>query len=217
MELKELLTALAESVVAGKPELAVELVEQGLAANCDPLTMIEQGLRPGMNVAGERFETGDYFIIDLAMSGEAMKSAIAVLEPHLKESQQEREALGTVVIGTVEGDIHEIGKTLVAMMLAAAGFEVHDLGVDVSPEKFVEAVREKNADLVGMSALLTSTMLNQEAAIKALKEAGLRERVRVMIGGAPTGPDWAEEIEADAHAANATEAVRVARFLLGLD
>jgi 5-methyltetrahydrofolate--homocysteine methyltransferase len=217
MELKELLTALAESVITGKPEDAVALVEQGLAANYDPLTMIEEGLRPGMNVAGERFETGDYFIIDLAMSGEAMKSAIAVLEPHLKESQQERERLGTVVIGTVEGDIHEIGKTLVAMMLTAAGFEVHDLGVDVSPEKFVEAVREKDADLVGMSALLTSTMLNQEAAIKALKEAGLREQVRVMIGGAPTGPDWAEEIEADAHAANATEAVRVARFLLGLD
>jgi methylmalonyl-CoA mutase cobalamin-binding domain/chain len=123
--------------------------------------------------------------------------------------------LGKVVIGTVQGDIHEIGKTLVATMLAANGFEIHDLGVDVPPQRFVEAVREADANLVGLSALLTTTLLNQEATIQALEEAGLRERVKVVVGGVPANPEWAEEIGADAYADNATEAVEVFKRLVG--
>jgi methylmalonyl-CoA mutase cobalamin-binding domain/chain len=129
--------------------------------------------------------------------------------------QQERQVLGKVVMGTVEGDIHEIGKTLVSTMLAASGFEVHDLGVDVSAQKFVETVRDVEADVVGLSALLTTTVLNQEVVIQALKEAGLRDHVKVLIGGVPANEEWAEEIGADAYADNATDAVDVVKRLMG--
>ena len=128
--------------------------------------------------------------------------------------KQERQVLGKVVIGTVLGDIHEIGKTLVATMLAADGFEVHDLGVDVAPQQFLDAVRQFDADVVGLSALLTTTLLNQEAVIAALEEAGLRDRVKVIVGGVPAGPEWADEIGADAYAENATEAVGVVKRLM---
>ncbi len=216
MELGELLKALKEVVIEGDADRATELAKQGLAAHHDPLTLIDQGLRPGMDMIGERFGSGECFLPELVMAGNAMKSAVAVLEPALKEGQQERSRLGTVVLGTVAGDIHEIGKTLVGTMLSAGGFEVHDLGVDVPAGKFVEAVREIKADLVGLSALLTTTMQQQKLVIEALQEAGLRDQVKVMIGGAPTGPDWAKEIGADAHAENAAEAARVARSLLGI-
>jgi methylmalonyl-CoA mutase cobalamin-binding domain/chain len=149
------------------------------------------------------------------MSGEAMKAAIAVLEPALAQRQQQREVLGRVVMGTVEGDIHEIGKTLVATMLSAAGFHVHDLGVDVSPQQFVDAVRETEANVVGLSALLTTTLFNQETVILTLREAGLRDQVKVIVGGVPSSPEWAEEIGADGYAENATEAVQVVKQLVG--
>jgi dimethylamine corrinoid protein len=131
------------------------------------------------------------------------------------ERQEQREVLGTVVIGTVAGDIHEIGKSLVATMLSAAGFQVHDLGVDVPVAEFVTQVQETGANIVGLSALLTTTMRNQEAVVEALKEAGLREQVKVIIGGAPTSPDWAQTIGADAYAENANEAVTVVKQLVG--
>ena len=214
MELNELLAALSAVVVAGEPDDAVALVKQGLASGHDPLAMIEEGLRPGMDKVGQFFETGEYFLPDLVMSGNAMKVAIAELGPALEASQQERSVLGKVVIGTVRGDIHEIGKTLVGTMLSAGGFEVIDLGVDVAEETFVETVRDTKADVVGLSALLTTTMRHQKLVIEALKESGLRDGVKVMIGGAPTGPEWAEQIEADAYAENATEAVRLAKYLL---
>jgi methylmalonyl-CoA mutase cobalamin-binding domain/chain len=148
------------------------------------------------------------------MSGEAMKAAIAALEPELMKRKQQRQVLGKVVIGTVQGDIHEIGKTLVATMLSANGFEVHDLGVDVPAQQFVDKVREVNADVLGLSALLTTTVLNQETVILTLKEAGLRDQVRVIIGGVPASPEWAEEIGADGYAENATEAVEVVKRLV---
>ena len=144
-----------------------------------------------------------------------MKVGIATLEPELMKRKQERRVLGKVVIGTVQGDIHEIGKTLVATMLTANGFEVHDLGVDVSAQKFLDKVREVNADVLGMSALLTTTILNQETVILTLKEAGLRDQVKVVVGGVPTSPEWAEEIGADGYAENATEAVEVVKQLVG--
>jgi corrinoid protein of di/trimethylamine methyltransferase len=215
MNLDELLAGLREAVSAGNVSRAEELTREGLAAGYDPMTLIDQGLRPGMDEVGERFACAEAFIPDLVMSGKAMKAAITLLDPVLKTGHQERQVLGKVVIGTVRGDIHEIGKTLVGTMLTANGFEVRDLGVDVPAEKFVEEVRAMDADLVGLSALLTTTMISQKAVIEALKEAGLRERVKVMVGGAPVSASWAAEIGADAYAENATEAARIAKSLIG--
>ncbi len=215
MHLDELLAGLRDAVNTGNVSRAEELTKEGLAAGYDPMVLIDQGLRPGMDEVGERFACAEAFIPDLVMSGKAMKAAIALLDPILKTGRQERRVLGKVVIGTVKGDIHEIGKTLVGTMLTANGFEVRDLGVDVPAERFVEEVHEMGADLVGLSALLTTTMISQRAVIEALKEAGLRERVKVMVGGAPVSASWAAEIGADAYAENATEAARIARNLMG--
>ncbi|MGD9047124.1 MAG: corrinoid protein [Anaerolineae bacterium] len=206
---------LAQAVIDGLPEKAQALAQEALDAGIEPLAAIDQGLKPGMDVVGEGFAQGELFIPDLMMSGEAMKAGIAALESELMERKQERQVLGKVVIGTVQGDIHEIGKTLVATMLAANGFEVHDLGVDVSPQQFLDKVREVEPDVLGLSALLTTTILSQETVILTLKEAGLRESVQVIIGGVPASPEWAEEIGADAYAENATEAVEVIKGLVG--
>ncbi len=212
--MSEILKQLQEAVIAGEPERARELATQALEAGNAPLTAIDQALSPGMQIVGDKYECGDYFIPDLVMAAEAMKAAMEVLEPELTARQEQRQVAGTVVIGTVEGDIHEIGKSLVATMLNAAGFEVHDLGADVPASRFVEQVRTTEANVVGLSALLTTTMRNQEAVIQALQEAGLREGVKVIIGGAPASPEWAETIGADAYAENANEAVDVVRQLL---
>ncbi len=209
------LEQLQEAIINGIPDQARELASQALASGVAPLTAIEQALNPGMQIVGDKYETGDYFIPDLVMAAEAMKAAMTVFEPVLVERQEKRQVLGTVVIGTVEGDIHEIGKSLVATMLAAASFQVYDLGVDVPVAKFVKQVQETGANVVGLSALLTTTMRNQEAVIEALKEAGLRDKVKVVIGGAPASPEWAETIGADAYAENANEAVGVVKQLLG--
>ncbi len=211
-----ILEQLEEIVIKGIPDQARELATQTLESGVAPLTAIEEALNPGMQIVGDKYESGEYFIPDLVMAAEAMKGAMEVFEPALMARQEQRQVLGTVVIGTVEGDIHEIGKSLVATMLSAAGFQVHDLGVDVPAGEFVERVQETGANVVGLSALLTTTMRNQEAVIEALKEAGLREQVLVIIGGAPTGPEWAQTIGADAYAENANEAVGVVKQLLGV-
>jgi len=212
----EILKQLQEVVIQGLPDRARELAAQALESGVVPLTVIEEALNPGMQIVGDRYESGEYFIPDLVMAAEAMKAAMEILEPALMARQEQRKVLGTVVIGTVEGDIHEIGKSLVATMLSAAGFRVHDLGVDVPAGRFVEQVQETGANVIGLSALLTTTMRNQEAVVEALKEAGLRERVKVVVGGAPTGPDWAQTIGADGYAENANEAVGVVKRLLGV-
>jgi corrinoid protein of di/trimethylamine methyltransferase len=206
---------MAQAVIDGLPDRARDLAGEALRLGIGPLAAIDQGLKPGMDVVGEGFAKGELFIPDLMMSGEAMKTAIAALEPELMKRKQERKVMGKVVIGTVQGDIHEIGKTLVATMLAANGFEVHDLGVDVTPQQFLDKVRQVNANVVGLSALLTTTLLNQEAVILTLKEAGLRDQVKVIVGGVPASPEWAEEIGADGYAENATEAVQVVKQLVG--
>jgi trimethylamine corrinoid protein len=169
--MSDVLNQLQKAVIAGEPELARELAAQALGAGIAPLTAIDQALNPGMQVVGDKYECGDYFIPDLVMAAEAMKAAMEVLEPELTARQEQRQVPGTIVIGTVEGDIHEIGKSLVATMLGAAGFQVHDLGVDVPASRFVEQVRATEANVVGLSALLTTTMRNQEVVIEALKEA----------------------------------------------
>ncbi|HSJ57909.1 MAG TPA: corrinoid protein [Anaerolineae bacterium] len=214
MTQERLYQEMAQAVIGGLPDRARTLAAEALAAGIEPLDAIEEGFKPGMDTVGEAFACGEAFIPDLMMSGEALKAAIAALEPELMARRQQRQVSGKVVIGTVQGDIHEIGKTLVATMLAANGFEVHDLGVDVSPATFLDAVRQFEPDVVGLSALLTTTLLNQEAVITTLKEAGLRDRVRVIVGGVPASPEWAAEIGADAYAENATDAVRVVKELI---
>jgi corrinoid protein of di/trimethylamine methyltransferase len=215
MSNERLFGEMTKAVIDGLPDKARMLAQEALRAGIEPLEAIDQGFKPGMDVVGEGFAKGELFIPDLMMSGEAMKAAITALEPELMKRKQERRVLGKVVIGTVQGDIHEIGKTLVATMLAANGFEVYDLGVDVSPQRFLEKVREVDADVVGLSALLTTTLLNQETVILTLQEAGLRDKVKVIVGGVPASPEWAEEIGADAYAENATEAVAVIKGLVG--
>jgi corrinoid protein of di/trimethylamine methyltransferase len=212
---ERLFEEMAQAVIDGLPDKARQLADQALQAEVDPLAAIDQGFKPGMDIVGEGFARGELFIPDLMMSGEAMKAAIATLEPELMKRKQQRAVLGKIVIGTVQGDIHEIGKTLVATMLSASGFEVHDLGVDVSPQQFIDKVREVDADVLGLSALLTTTILNQEQVILSLQEAGLRDQVKVIIGGVPANPEWADEIGADAYAENATEAVSVVKQLVG--
>jgi corrinoid protein of di/trimethylamine methyltransferase len=210
------LSQLTDSVVNGRVQEAVDLAHQARAAGLEPLIIIEQGLRPGMDIVGERFSCGEAFIPHLVMAGKAMKAAMATLEPDLKRHGQGTTPAGTAVIGTVKGDIHEIGKSLVGIMLTANGFDVHDLGVDVPIEAFVAKVKETGAQLLGLSALLTTTMVVQRRVIEALQAADIRPQVRVLVGGAPVGRAWAEEIGADGYAEDARAAVAEARRLLAL-
>lgn len=210
----DLLTQLTQAIVDGEPELAAELTQQALAAGLEPLTIIDEGLIPGMHIVGEKFECGDYFLPNLIFSANGMQEAMKILEPELRARQQEVRSAGKVVIGTVRGDIHEIGKSLVATMLSANGFQVFDLGVDVPTEAIVAKVGETGADLVGLSALLTTTMGVQAEVIEALKKAGLREKVKVMVGGAPVTSSWAKEIQADGYAEDAIGAVELAKRLM---
>jgi corrinoid protein of di/trimethylamine methyltransferase len=209
----DFLAQITASLVAGDPDAVVDGTRKALAAGLEPLAIIDGGLVPGMRIVGEKYSTGEYFLPNLIVSASGMKQAMAVLEPELKARRQQLRSAGGVVIGTVRGDIHEIGKSLVATMLAANGFEVHDLGVDVPVEKFVETVKQTGAVLVGLSALLTTTMGGQKTVVEALRTAGLRDRVKVMVGGAPVTQKWASEIGADGYAQDAVAAVDLATRL----
>ena len=213
---EELYKEMAQSVIDGDDEEAEALARKSLEQGVEPLEAINKGYTAGMDVVGELFATGEYFLPDLILGGEAMKAALGVLEPALKERGEEREVLGTVVLGSVKGDIHEIGKALVGTMLSANGFEVHDLGIDIESSEFVAKARETNADIVALSALLTTTMLYQREVIELLAEAGLRDRVKVMVGGSPVTPEWAEQIGAEGFAEDAATSVGVAKRLMGL-
>ncbi|MDH5244318.1 MAG: cobalamin-dependent protein, partial [Chloroflexota bacterium] len=170
---------------------------------------------PGIHTVGEDFRCGAMFLPDMMAAAQAMQEAIGVLEPEMLARSSKREVLGRVVIGTVQGDIHEIGKNLVGMMLTANGFEVHDLGVNVSPDQFVAKVREVDATIVGVSALLTTTMVGQRTVIQTLADAGLRDGVKVIVGGAPVTRTWADEIGADGYGEDAVSAVNVTMGLVG--
>jgi corrinoid protein of di/trimethylamine methyltransferase len=213
---EELFGKMAQAVIDGEKEDAEALAQEALAQGIDPLEAINKGYTAGMDVVGELFSSGEYFLPDLILGGEAMKAALAVLEPALKASGQTRKVLGNVVLGTVKGDIHEIGKALVGTMLAANGFEVYDLGIDIASEVFVEKAKEYKADIVALSALLTTTMLYQREVIELLAEAGLRGQVKVMVGGSPVTPEWAADIGAEGFAEDAASSVAVAKRLMGV-
>jgi len=211
----DLFAAMRQSIIDGDAARATALAEESLATGVPPLDAIENGFVPGLTHVGEQFGAGELFLPDMMLAARAMQKAVAILEPEMQRRSMTRRVLGKVVIGTVKGDIHEIGKNLVGMMLQSSGFEVHDLGVDVSPDRFVAAAREHDADLVGGSALLTTTMAGQRTVVEALVAAGLRSRVKVIVGGAPASASWASEIGADGYSEDAIGAVALARQLLG--
>jgi corrinoid protein of di/trimethylamine methyltransferase len=207
-------SAMRQSIIDGAPNTAADLARHAIAGGTAPLDAINHGYVPGMHDVGQQFACGHMFLPDMMASAEAMRAAMAVLDPELKKQGAERPNAGIVVLGTTKGDIHEIGKTLVATLLTAHGFQVHDLGVDVSGEKFAAKAREVDADIVGVSALLTTTMRNQKTVIEALEKSGLRARLKVMVGGAPVTRHWADEIGADGYAKDAMSAVALARELM---
>ncbi len=207
---------MAQSIIDGDADLAVSLAKDSLAASIDPLDAISRGFVVGVNTVGDAFGRGEAFLPELVMAGEAMKSAVATLDPELKKRGARRQVLGKVVIATVEGDIHEIGKSLVATMLGASGFEVHDLGVDTPGDKLIGKAIEVDADILAMSALLTTTMVKQREVIEELEKEGLRPRLKVMVGGAPVTRDWVNSIGADGSSEDAIGAVAVAKKLMGL-
>jgi len=206
---KEILEKLRDCVVNLDIEGIQEACKEAIEAGIPAYKAISDGMAKGMNIVGQKYENNEYFLAELIMAGETMKEGMKILEPHLKSADVKK--IGKVIIGTVRGDLHDIGKNIVITLLESAGFEVIDLGVDVPPEKFVEAVREHKPDILGMSALLTTTMLEMENTIKALKEAGLRDKVKIIIGGAPITPEYAEKIGADAAARDAVEGVNICK------
>ena len=215
--MSDLYDQMKQSVIDGEDEDAERLAQEGLDAGLPPGDILDSGFVKGIEEVGELFGRGEFFLPELVQGAEAMKAAVAVLQPALDAAGGERKSMGVAVAGTVAGDIHEIGKTIVCSMLSAAGFTVTDVGCDVPVETFIAKVKEQNADLLLLSALLTTTMPNQQKTIEALKEAGLRDKVKVMIGGAPTTRAWADEIGADGYAEDAIEAVNAAKALLGAE
>ncbi|MAG37619.1 MAG: cobalamin-binding protein [Dehalococcoidia bacterium] len=205
---------LAQAVIDGNAPVAKEQTEQGLESGLPPATILQEGLMAGMQVVGDRFKRNEFYVPEVLLAARAMKTAMEVLRPHLVAADVE--PVARIAIATVKGDLHDIGKNLVGMMMEGAGFEVIDLGVDASPDQFVEAVREQKAQVVGVSALLTTTMVNMRDVIEGLKDAGLRDQVKVLIGGAPVTEAFADEVGADGYAPDAATAVDVARDLLGL-
>jgi 5-methyltetrahydrofolate--homocysteine methyltransferase len=208
MNLKEIY----QNVVEGQAPEVETGVQKALSEGMSAEEILNKALISAMDEVGQRFEEGDLFVPEMLVAARAMQGGLLILKPHLVKDSVK--SAGKVAIGTIKGDLHDIGKNLVAMMLEGSGFDVLDLGVDVSPETYVKAVQE-GAQLIGMSALLTTTMSNMEATIQALKAAGLREKAKVFVGGAPVTQDYANKIGADGFAADASSATRMARQLIG--
>jgi 5-methyltetrahydrofolate--homocysteine methyltransferase len=217
MSLKEELFArLRSAVLSGDPEEVVKLCKRVIEAGVDPLEAIEKALVAAILELGDKWIRGEAFIADLVAAADAMKTGMAILKEEVVKRGKRVKYLGRAIIGTVEGDIHDIGKSIVATLWEAAGLEVIDLGVDVSPQKFIEAIKQYNPDIVGMSALMTTTMLKQKETIEAIRQAGLRDKVKIVVGGAPTTEEWAREIGADGWAPDAISAVELVKRLLSV-
>ncbi len=212
----DVLSAISTAVQRGDDEACVSGAKQALAQGVPPLTIINEGLTAGIKIVGEKFGTGEMFLPELMMAMKTMKEGIKIVDPELKKAKVEQKSLGKVVIGTVKGDIHDIGKNIVASMLELSGFNVIDLGINVPADTFVKRAAEEKADVVGLSAMLTTTMQEQQVVVKALEAARLREKVKVVIGGAPVSEKWAREIGVDGHGANAELAVQLVRRLMGV-
>jgi 5-methyltetrahydrofolate--homocysteine methyltransferase len=206
------LTALNTAILNGDLKAAVAATREALAEQVDPLVLVQNHMVPAMDEVGRRFECEEYFVPELLLSARAMKGSLELIRPLL--AAKGAEPVGRVVIGTVKGDLHDIGKNLVASMLEGGGFEVIDLGSDVAPEKFAQAVQERDANIVCLSALLTVTMPGMKTTLETLKNAGVRDRIKVLIGGAPVTQQYADEIGADGYGQNATAAVQLARRLV---
>jgi trimethylamine corrinoid protein len=213
---EDLYGQMKQAIIDGEVEGAEELAKKGLEAALSPADILDKGFVKGIEEVGDLFGKGEFFLPELVQGAEAMKAAVAVLQPELDKMKEGRKTMGVAVAGTVAEDIHEIGKTIVCSMLSAAGFTVTDVGCDVPVETFVAKVKEIKPDLLLLSALLTTTMPNQQKTIEALKAAGLRDSLKVMIGGAPTTRAWADEIGADGYAEDAIEAVARAKQVLGV-
>ena len=211
---EELLVAAGEAIIATDEDQATALARQAVSMGLDPTKVINEGFSPGMRRVGDLFERGQMFLPEVIIASEAMVGAVAILEENLPQEQRDKKA-GIAVLGTIEGDVHDIGKGIVATLLRVYGFEVHDLGRDVPLASFVEKVKETNADIVGSSALMTTTMVGQKALEKLLREAGVRDQVKTMVGGAVVTQRWADKIGADAYAEDAQEAVAKALELVG--
>jgi 5-methyltetrahydrofolate--homocysteine methyltransferase len=211
--MSEVLEQLATSVIEGNVGVMEDLTHDALDEGLGAKEILDDGLMPGMDHVGVEFKAGNMFVPEVLRSAKAMKESMKLLQPLLTAA--EAEALGKILLGTVKGDLHDIGKNLVGMMCEGAGFEVEDLGTDVEPDVFLEAIKEFEPDILGMSALLTTTMRSMGDTIKALEEAGLRDKVKIMIGGAPVTRSFAEEIGADGYAANAASASDMAKQFIG--
>jgi len=212
---ENILRKLADAVENGDEEIAATVANKALTQGVDPAEAIEKGLTKGVLAVGDRWASGGAFITEVMLSAAALKAGLQVLEPALASRGKTRKILGRVLLGTVKGDIHDIGKSIVGAMLMAAGFEIHDLGVDVPPEEFVDEMLKVKPEIVGLSALLTVSMPAQKEVITALKDKGLRSVAKVMIGGAPVTEAWAREIGADAYGEDALDAIKKAKALLG--
>ena len=209
VDLKEI----AENLIQGKADKVKELTQRSVDEGQDVSKILNEGLLAGMSVVGDKFKKNEFYVPEVLIAARAMKAGMEIIRPLL--TKKGVKGAGKIILGTVRGDLHDIGKNLVGMMLEGAGFEITDLGVDVSPEKFVEAAREKGADIIGLSALLTTTMPGMKDVIEAIKSSDLKGKVKVMIGGAPVTQDYADEIGADGYAPDAASAVDKAKQLIG--
>jgi methylmalonyl-CoA mutase cobalamin-binding domain/chain len=209
---EEILKGLYDNTLIGNAPEVKQLTEQGVADGMDPESLLYDALIPSLEEVGARFERGDFFVPEMLIAARAMQGALDILRPLLAETGAQ--TVGTYVMGTVKGDVHDIGKNLVNIMLEGAGFTVHDLGVNVAPEVFIDAINEHKPDIVGFSAFLTTTMPMFKANINALEKAGIRDNVIVMVGGAPVTQEYADKVGADGYAADASTAVRMAKDLI---
>jgi corrinoid protein of di/trimethylamine methyltransferase len=215
--METILRQIEQAVIDGDRAAVLERVRAAVDAGVEPELVISRGLTPGLYAVGEKFDAGEYFLPDMMLAAEAMGAAVELLDPLIQGRSSGEAKAGRVVIGTVRGDLHSIGKDIVIMMLKASGFQVFDLGVDVPSERFVEQVQQQQADLLGISALMTTTIQEQKQIIERLKAAGLRSQVKVIVGGAPLSEEWAAKIGADAYAPDAIAGVKKAKALLGID